>query len=214
MDLTLIIFAALALFLSYRLFNILGTRGGHEPEESERPVLRPVGAGDTANEAGKPEVETAAKTEKLPEWAEVIARDYRGFSPKEFLTGASAAYEMIVEAFAAGDLSGVRRFVARDVLDSFQAAIDSRMGAGHEMTVTFVGIETPKVVSSAREGDSFAVELEFRSEQVRAVKDAEGTTVEGSDERVITVVDRWIFSRPVRSNDPNWTLTATQGTAA
>mgnify|MGYP006272598271 FL=1 len=211
MDLTLIIFAALALFLSYRLFNVLGTRDGHEPDEHERPVLRPVGAGDAANDGGQAEVEQHKPAEHLPDWAEVIAESNPRLSPKEFLDGASAAYEMIVTAFAQGDLSSVRRFVADDVLESFEAAIAARRAAGHAMDVTFVGIERPEVVQTSRAGNELRAELRFRSEQVRVVTDADGNTVEGSPEKVITVVDRWIFARPVRSNDPNWTLVATQG---
>lgn len=214
MDLTLIIFAALALFLSYRLFNVLGTRGGHEPEEHDRPVLRPVGAGDGANDQAQADMEPGFRREKLPEWAEVIAADYPGFSPKEFLQGAASAYEMIVEAYASGDVQNIKGFVSPDVLESFQAGIDQRTAAGHEMVLTFVGVDTPEVVRSGRRDDRFQVELSFRSEQVRATKDAEGNVLDGSEELVITVIDRWVFERPVRSRDPNWTLVATQGSNA
>ncbi|MEM1381001.1 MAG: Tim44/TimA family putative adaptor protein [Pseudomonadota bacterium] len=214
MDLTLIFFAGLALFLSYRLFNELGNRGGHEPDERERPVLRPVGASDAPSEGATADIEPSVKTEKLPEWAEVIAENYRGFSPSEFLDGAASAYEMIVQAYADGDLSSVRRFVADDVLDSFQSAIDARTGQGHEMRLTFVGVQTPKVKRSEKDGNTLRVELEFTSEQVRVVKDGSGQTIEGNEEAVITVVDCWAFTRPAKSNDPNWTLVATHGSDA
>ncbi|MEM9837858.1 MAG: Tim44/TimA family putative adaptor protein [Pseudomonadota bacterium] len=175
------------------------------------PVLRPVPAGEAANDQAPTDIEPAARREPLPEWAEVIAEDYPGFEPKEFLQGAASAYEMIVEAYAIGDVQSIKGFVAKDVLESFQAGIEQRTASGHQMALTFVGVETPDVVRSERDGDNFEVELSFRSEQVRATKDAEGNVLDGSEETVITVVDRWVFERPVRSRDPNWTLVATQG---
>lgn len=208
MDLSIIIFAAVALFLSYRLFTVLGSRDGHEPEEGERPVLRPVGAEDEPSTQ-----DTPMKGKPLPAWAEVIAEHYSAFDEDEFLSGSAAAYEMIAQAFAKGDLRDVSGFVADDVLSSFQGAIDERNASGHEMAVTFVGVETPEVASSERDGDEIRVEVKFTSEQVRVVKDANGQTVEGSAEAVITVVDQWAFTRPVKSNNPNWTLVATTGSA-
>ncbi|MEM6746147.1 MAG: Tim44/TimA family putative adaptor protein [Pseudomonadota bacterium] len=214
MDLTILIFAALALFLSYRLFNVLGTKGGHEPEEHERPVLRPVGANSNEPEATPATQGADAPRPVLPEWAQRIADQYPAFEPKSFLDGAGQAYEMIVEAYQAGDLSTVKGFIANDVLASFQGAIDSRNSAGQEVTFTLVGIDKPEAVTSDVAGDAITVEVKFRAEQVRFVKDADGQVVEGSEDTVVQVVDRWVFSRAVKSRDPNWTLVATQGSAA
>ncbi|MEM9810833.1 MAG: Tim44/TimA family putative adaptor protein [Pseudomonadota bacterium] len=209
MDPTILIFAALALFLSYRLFNVLGTRGGHEPEEHERPVLRPVGASDQPGETTSAAEDTAEPAVSLPEWAKPIAEHSPGFEPKSFLEGAAAAYEMAVQGFADGDLSEVRGFLAEDVQTSFERVIEERTGHGQRMELTFVGVETPEVLGTTIDGDTIKTELRFRSEQVRAVRDSAGTVMEGSDEQVIQVEDRWTFARPVGSRDPNWTLIAT-----
>lgn len=214
MDLTILIFAALALFLSYRLFNVLGTKGGHEPEEHERPVLRPVGTNPEDAETTATMQEPEAPKAPLPEWAKPIEDSHPAFEPKSFLEGAGQAYEMIVEAFQAGDLSPVKGFVANDVLASFQSAIDSRNSAGQEVTFTLVGIEKPEGIASNVADDTVQVEVKFRAEQVRFVKDADGKLVDGSEDTVAQVVDRWIFSRPIKSRDPNWTLVATQGSAS
>ncbi|MEO1042630.1 MAG: Tim44/TimA family putative adaptor protein [Pseudomonadota bacterium] len=214
MDLTILIFAALALFLSYRLFSVLGTKGGHEPEEHERPVLRPVGNNANEADAAPAQQEQEAARPTLPEWAQTIADSYPAFEPKSFLEGAGQAYEMIVEAYQAGDLSPVKGFVAGDVLQSFQGAIDARGAAGHEVIFTLVGIDKPEAVTSELVGDDLRVEVKFRAEQVRFVKDRDDRVVEGSEDTVMQVVDCWVFSRPIKSRDPNWTLVATQGSGA
>lgn len=209
MDLTIIIFAALALFLSYRLFNVLGTRGGHEPEEHERPVLRPVPAADAAEEPSELEKPALTPREDLPAWAQKAREVLPSFEPKSFLEGASAAYEMIVEAFANGDLRPVAGFVDKAVLDSFSDAIEARESAGYVSFLTFVGIEKPDVKAITIEGDEVRAEIVFRSEQVRATKASDGRVVEGSEDQVVTITDRWTFAKTIRSRDPNWTLVAT-----
>jgi predicted lipid-binding transport protein (Tim44 family) len=210
MDLTLIIFAALALFLSYRLFNVLGTKGGHEPDEHDRPVLKPVGGRDEGGEVDNRPAEPVAPEKPLPVWAEPIAEVYPGFDAENFLEGAASAYEMVVQAYVDGDLSDVRSFIEPEVQKSFDVAIEGRNAAGQESTVVFVGVQKPQVVDVEKGEHEIRAELKFKSEQVRFVKDAEGNIVEGSETQVVDVVDRWVFARDVKSRDPNWTLVATQ----
>lgn len=209
MDLSIIIFAALALFLSYQLFAVLGRRDGHEPDEKDRPVLRPVGANDGASEQGEDQAPPQSRGDTLPPWAKTIAESYPDFDPANFLAGSVSAYEMVAQAFADGNLSSVEGFLAPDVLSRFQSAIEARKASGHSLHVTFVGIDKPEVVETVRDQDVIRASLRFRSEQVRAVNDREGNVVDGSEDTVISVVDQWTFSRPVKSNDPNWTLIAT-----
>jgi predicted lipid-binding transport protein (Tim44 family) len=209
MDLSLIIFAALALFLSYRLFNVLGTRSGHEPDEADRPILRPVPTSEEIEANAAPAKSNLTPMEKLPLWAREAREHVSDFEPKPFLEGAKAAYEMVVEAYASGDLEPVRGFVAPDVLHSFEVAIDGRRQAGQSVDFTFVGAEQPDVLSMVRESEHLSAEIRFRSEQVRAVRGEDGQIVEGNPEQVVTVVDTWTFTRPISSRDPNWTLVAT-----
>ena len=211
MDLTLIIFAALALFLSYRLFNVLGTRGGHEPDEQDRPVLRPVPSNDDDEAMDAPVAQQVPETPlaDLPGWAKTAREAIDDFEPKAFLDGAAAAYEMIVEAYASGDLGEVRGFVAPEVLESFEGGVAARREQSQTFAFTFVGVEKPDVTSMVEENGQLRANVRFRSEQVRAVRDQDGEVIEGDPEQVITVVDHWSFSRPVKSRDPNWTLVAT-----
>jgi len=209
MDLSLIIFAALALFLAYRLYEVLGSRGGHEPEEHERPVLRPVGGQDAAQEAEAEQPEPEAKAAPMPEWATAIVDVYPRFDPQEFLVGAARAYEMVVQGFAEGSLKEVSSFVDTDVLASFQEAIEARKFDNRTIVLTFVGMEEPEVTDVDVQDREIRLQLLFSSEQVRATKNADGEVIEGNEEKVIAVEDRWTFARPTGSNDPNWTLVAT-----
>ena len=212
MDPTIIIFVALSAFLAYRLFSVLGTRGGHEPEEGERPSLAPVPTERTsepAEEAPAPE----APRGPIPAWAEAIRKDDPDFDPRAFETGAKAAYEMIVTAFASGDLAEVAPYLDPAVRKAFEVAIDGRQGAGQTMEVTFVGIESASVTEAHRESEHHEVTVDFVSDQIRVTRDASGEVIDGDPNRIDLVRDRWTFARPADARDPNWTLVATDGAA-
>ena len=208
MDPSIFIFIALTAFLSYRLFTVLGTKGGHEPDESERPVLAPV-----PNDGGSASEEAAEaapmRVRPVPAWAEGIREDDPGFDAHAFQEGAKAAYEMIVTAFVRGDLSEVAPYIDPSVRKAFEVAIKGRENAGQAMDVEFVGVEAADVVRAERESAHHEVTVDFRSDQIRVTRDKSGEVIDGDPNRIDAVRDRWVFSRPVTSTDPNWTLIAT-----
>jgi predicted lipid-binding transport protein (Tim44 family) len=207
MDPSIIIFAALAAFLSYRLFSVLGTKGGHEPEENERPAPAMANADSRADAAP---AEQAGEPKRAAEpWVRTIREDDPSFEPRAFLEGAKAAYEMIVTSFAAGELSEVAPYIDADVRKAFEVAIDGRRAAEHSMEVAFVGIEEASVVDAVRKSRHIEVTVDFRSNQTRVVRGPNGEVVEGDPNRIELVHDRWTFARELGARDPNWTLIAT-----
>ncbi|MBB4658235.1 Tim44/TimA family putative adaptor protein [Parvularcula dongshanensis] len=213
MDPSVIFFFALAAFLSYRLFTVLGTKGGHEPEENERPRVVPTAEARTEAAEAEPETEEPRPSKPLPAWAQVIREDDPRFDPAAFQAGAKAAYEMIVTAFARGDLSEVADYLDPSVRKAFEVAIDGRTQAKQTLDVTFVGIERADVVDAHRQSAHIEVTVDFASDQIRVTRDAGGEVIDGDPARIDAVRDRWTFARPLRSKDPNWTLVATGGDA-
>ncbi len=212
-DPTLIFFAALAAFLCYRLYTVRGTRGGHEPDEADR--LRPGSPPEASGPADETDLRPADPApSSLPEWAETLRlEDDPDFDPGHFVTGAKAAYEMIVQAFAKGELRDVEAYIDPQVRQAFATAVSAREGAGQSLEVTFVGIESADVDLAASDGGRTHVVVAFQSDQIRVVRNAEGEVVDGDPNRIDLVKDRWTFSRETGSRDPNWILTATDGAA-
>lgn len=208
-DPTLLFFVALAGFLSYRLFTVLGTRGGHEPEDADRFPGTPPGAPEAPGQAG-PSL-TEREEGPLPPWVTTVRSHYPDFDPNHFLSGAKGAYEMIVQGFATGDLHSIAPYLAPDVLTAFEEALRSRAQAGQIMEVTLVGIEKAEVADARLEGSEVQVVVAFQSDQIRVQRDRSGEIVDGDPNRIDLVRDRWTFSRPQHSQDPNWILTATGG---
>lgn len=209
MDPTLIIFIALSAFIAYRLYSVLGARTGEERQRDIEGLQRAK-----PPEESRASDEDAAPAKPLPPVsaaAEPLRAADPAFDERAFLDGARSAYELIVEAFASGDLKSIRRFLSPSVFEAFRAAASARDAAGHRADLKFVGIDDAKIAAARVEGGSLIAVTDFTSNQVRATYDRNGAIVAGDAARIEIVKDRWTFSRAVNASDPNWTLVATGG---
>ena len=220
----IIIFAAIAVFLGLRLRSVLGRRTGNE---RQRDPFKPVAPREDAardkvvplpdrprpaqTEPG-PAADEAAPVESgpaLPGIDQIRGAD-PSFTPGGFLSGARAAFEMIVGAYAAGDAATLRPLLSDEVFENFNNAIKARTRAKETLETTLVGIASADIVEAELQGRTALVTVKFVSEQVNVTRDAEGRVVDGDPSTVAKVTDIWTSSRNTRARDPNWTLVATR----
>lgn len=216
MDPVLLIFILIAGFVAFRLFSVLGTRTGHEAPRDIDSAMQKARSREPRSEADLGDADHA-RTEQEPLPVSTNARVLRDADPQfdenEYLGGARGAYEMIVEAFASGDLRSIRPFLGDGVYEAFKAAVTARDDAGHKSDVKFVGIEHAAIVDASVDDEFMMAVTEFTSNQVRVTRNSEGDVVDGDPNRIDLVKDRWTFSRKRASRDPNWMLVATGGAA-
>ena len=139
----------------------------------------------------------------------IVAAD-PNFDHKHFLTGARAAYEMIVNAFAEGDRRTLRNLLSRDVDDGFESAINEREKRGEMMETRFVSIDGSDIAAAELRGRTAQLTVRFQSKLVSATRDKNGNVIDGNAEKVTDVTDVWTFARDLSSRDPNWKLVATE----
>ena len=193
--LTLIIFAGLAAIVLYQLYAVLGRRVGRQPEDSAVPATAQA---LRANDPAAPVVDEGVTLTGL---AAVKAKD-PGFDVSRFLTGAKAAYEMIVKAFAAGDRNQLRPLLSGPVMASFDTAIAQRESENRTENLEFLhppraDLEKAEVVGA----DLARLTVRFLAEFRSRGKGPEGESVE--DRRT---AELWTFERRLKSKDPNWML--------
>src|ERR1700761_6241006 len=113
--------AAVAAFVLYRLYDVLGRRVGRQPGAGPLP-------------ANQFKTEDAAKPAEppLPDVAGLSALKAREpqFDIGKFLDGARDAYQTIVKAFASGDRTALKSLLTSTVDQSFEAAITQRESEG------------------------------------------------------------------------------------
>jgi predicted lipid-binding transport protein (Tim44 family) len=233
-DIYSIIFLVLAIVIFLRLRNVLGRRTGNERPPSDpysrsrRQVPKPSGgddkvislpgreasAGPAAADAG-PTAEdrvraAAAPGSNLNESLVALAKADASFDAEKFLSGAKAAYEMIVTAYAEGERRALKQLLSREVYDGFVSAIDQRESRGEVMEFKFVGIDKAEITEAALKGGTAHVTVTFRSKLISSTHDSDGKVIDGDPVHVSDVTDIWTFAREVSSRDPNWKLVATE----
>ena len=228
-DIYTIIFLALAVFIFLRLRSVLGQRTGRE-----RPPIDPYSARDVRTAPNdkvvalpgrvpEPVQKSAEPAEPVERWKgiaepgsalavglDAVVRDDPSFDVKHFLTGARAAYEMIVSAYAGGDRRQLKSLLGREVYDGFEAAIREREQRGETVETRFVSIDKAEITQAEMRGKTAQITVRFVSQLVSVTRDRSGTAIDGSSDKVTDVTDVWTFARDISSRDPNWKLVATE----
>ena len=229
-DIYTIIFLALAVFIFLRLRSVLGQRTGRERPPYDPFTPRDAMRSSTGDKVVslptrgvEPPAKPAEPTESVDRWKGVapagstvaagldaiLAAD-KTFDPRHFLTGARAAYEMIVTAFAQGDRRTLRERLSKDVYDSFDGVIAERETRGETAETRFVSIDATEIMAAEVRSKTVQVTVKFVSQLVSVTRDKTGNVTDGNPDKVTDVTDIWTFARDASSRDPNWKLVATE----
>ncbi|MEX2648778.1 MAG: Tim44/TimA family putative adaptor protein, partial [Alphaproteobacteria bacterium] len=168
----IVIFAAIAAVVGLRLYQVLGRRTGHEePPPRRRPRAAANGAGD--NVVALPERGAAnadeAEASRSPSLAAGLTQVKLAdptFDRETFLSGARAAFEMIVTAFTKGELAEVKGLLAPGVHDSFAKAVADRDKGTRRHETTLVSLDEAMIVEAVVERRVARVTVRFVSDQV------------------------------------------------
>jgi len=217
--LDIILFAMIAAFLVLRLRSVLGKRTGHE---RRRPSFSSDNMKSTSKDDKAVEIAPAIQmdsenTEDTTDSSDPIATGLSAvrevdptFDTENFISGAKAAFEIVVNGFASGDKGALRGLLNNEVFENFCEAIDEREAAGNSLETVIVGIKEINVLEARVDRSTAFVTVKVLSEQVNVTRENSGTVVDGDENRVAPVIDIWTFARNTRAHDPNWTLVETR----
>jgi predicted lipid-binding transport protein (Tim44 family) len=186
----------LATFLFWRMFTGKPAPSGSAPAPATPAAPAAVPA------AGEPRT-LSARLEAI--WQ---ATGLAGVEP--FLAGANELYEALLPAFAAGDIATWRTFIAPDVYQTFQSAIDERNLRGDKAELTFIGIEGAEL-AEARLTDRLAqIAVRFVGLVVSVTRDSSGKPIAGHPTTVAKTAATWTFEHALGVPGANWVLVATE----
>ncbi len=190
-DFELIVFAAVAIFVISRLYAVLGRKTGAEPP-SYRDSSQTAGHSAQEDAPAEPIIRPAFSGPGAAGMEAIVAVDPR-FDPREFVHGARQAYEMIVNAYADGDISTLKSMLDNDVFEAFSGQIEEREKAGTE----------PLRLSRIKSAEIAGAELSDNGMAEVSVS-FEAALTDGEHQR--TAKEIWTFERLAESKDPNWLL--------
>jgi predicted lipid-binding transport protein (Tim44 family) len=183
----IILLAMIAGFIFLRLRGILGKKTGFEGKiapQFEKEFQK-------TNIAPKP-----------------VNENFDEMSQKEFLKGAKIAYETIITDFSDSDnkLIASKPLLSKKIYDQFKRALEDRSNKGHFAEITFIGIKSAVIKNHKKIEDSLEVTVDFVSEIITYIRDKDKDIVSGDSEKIKTVYDTWVFSKDIKSSNPNWLL--------
>ena len=184
----IILLAMIAGFIFLRLRGILGKRTGFEgkvPSQFEKVINN---------------IHTEKKL--------VEKENFDEEAQKEFLKGAKIAYETIITDFSDNDnkLIASKPLLSKKIYDQFNEALKERSKRGHYAEITFIGVNSAKIKEHKKIDKILNVTVDFVSEIITCIKDKDKKVISGNPEKIKKIYDTWVFSRDIRTNNPNWQL--------
>ena len=183
----IILLAMIAGFIFLRLRGILGKKNGFD------------GKMPTQLEKGFQKIKVSPKP---------INENFDGEAQKDFLKGARVAYETIITDFSDSDnkLIASKPLLSKKIHDQFIESLLDRKKKGHFAEITFIGIKSAVVKTHKKIEESLEVTVDFVSEIITCIKDKDKKIISGDGEKIKTVYDTWVFSKDIKSANPNWLL--------
>ena len=133
----ILIFGVIAIFLIFRLRNILGTKTGFEEtkvneKEHKKNFDNLVPLKSDKNNLDKKELE------------KILVID-PNFNTNDFLNGSQNFFRMVLESFVSGNLEDIKNFTKTSVFKSFKSAIDERNKEQETLIIDLKSIKENKV---------------------------------------------------------------------
>ncbi len=183
----IILLAMIAGFIFLRLRGILGKKTGFE---------------------GKVSSQFEKKFEKFNVKPKALNENFDEEAQKNFLQGAKIAYETIITDFSDSDnkLTASKPLLGKKIYNQFKEALKEREEKGNYAEITFIGIKSAIIKTHKKVENTFEVTVDFVSEIITCIKDREKKIISGDEKKIKTVYDTWVFSKDIKSNNPNWLL--------
>ena len=204
--LDILIFAIIAVFLIFRLKNILGTKTGFEDSsfnknKTENNIAKVVSI-DTKK--------TTQSNDKENKETLKIKEIDKTFDHIQFIEGSQIFFKMILDAFVEGNLDKVKEFIKPSVLKNFNSVIKERNKESETLIINLKSINKTEIFSSEINKTVLRISVLFESFQIKALKDKDNNLIDGDLNKEILVKDIWVFERKINYSNPNWTLIETK----
>ena len=203
--LDILIFAIIAVFLVFRLKNMLGTK----TDSSDLQTKDEINKNNSSNV-----INIDTKNSKVSDKIDIetikIKEIDNTFDKNDFLSGSQVFFKMVLDGFVNGDLDKVKEFIKPSVFKNFKLAIDERIKEKESLIIDIKSTNKIDILSSKVTKTSIRINVVFETFQIKALKDKDDKIIDGDINEEILVKDVWVFERKINNDNPNWTLVETK----
>ena len=200
----IIFWLIIAAIVFLRLRSLLGTR----PENAKVIVITK----DKVSELIKIAKEEEKKEEQIIplDGVDAVLAEIPDFNKAAFLRGAQRAFEVIIKAFAEGDTETLGANTTKKTFKKFCDIIDARKSEGQTAETDFIGMDKAEIIDAKLSKNTAKIVVNFISEQVNLLKNADGEIIQGDENFVQTIDDVWTFERDLNKHSNIWLLSSTK----
>ena len=221
----IIIIAALAIFVLFRLYKVLGSRTGFEKpfspsEPTERstheksPKSQNKAQHKTHDKAQESVIDvnfeqTEADVKGGQDVLDQLKKEDPNFTVPSFLKGAQIAFEAILNAFAACDEGTLKSLLSPKIFSLFMKEVEKRKSSHEELKIRIHDL-TAEITDARFVRQFIEIDVAFSSEQTHTFTSSLTPKTSLPHQEVIGCKDIWTFQRKRSSQDLNWVLINTQ----
>ncbi len=219
----IIVLAAVAFFLFWRLKSVLGSRQGFEnPKQNTNSKSKPANHNSKSKNEDIIDLKPNAIDEDVADYVEENSEQFKtlnylktvekGWMVSHFVSGAKLAYEEILMAFENGDLEKIKKMTSNEVYSTFKEVIDDRNAKGLKVEAIFGGVRDIRIkdVKFDKKSLEANITMIFKCDISYSIKDKNDKIIEGGPDNVKKQKDVWTFARKMNSDIPNWYLIKTE----
>ena len=218
----IIVLAAVAFFLFWRLRSVLGSRQGFERLNKDVNEKTKSSKINTNSEDKIIDLKSTNIDEEIADYVDEKSEQFKtlselkkledGWQVSHFVSGAKLAYEEILMAFENGDLNKIKKLSSKDVYTAFKEVIDDRNQKGLQVEAIFGGVRDIRIkdVKLNKKYLEANITMVFQCDITYSIKDKNNKIIEGGPDKVKKQKDVWTFTRKMNSDIPNWYLTKTE----
>ncbi|AAZ68809.1 Tim44/TimA family putative adaptor protein [Ehrlichia canis] len=207
----LAIYALLAAFIFFRLYNSLGKTSGLQPNNHSQAISIVVEDTQEYDDA-EIEIESVMDTCNKDEKSIInqIKKKDKEFSLKHFMDGSIKAFEIIIKAFNEGNVHILSMLLDTNLYNSFSEEIENRKKLNHVYEDIIVSVTSHKIIKLDLSGNIAYITVKFITEQINFVKDKDDNVIQGSTSKINKIEDVWTFRKDITLSNKKWYLNAIQ----
>ena len=218
----IIVLAAVAFFLFWRLRSVLGSRQGFEKLNKNVNKKTKSSKINSNSDDKIIDLKSTNIDEEIADYVDENSEQFKilselkkledGWQVSHFVSGAKLAYEEILMAFENGDLNKIKKLSSKEVYTAFKEVIEDRNQKGLHVEAIFGGVRDIRIkdVKLNKKNLEANITMVFQCDITYSIKDKNNKIIEGGPDKVKKQKDVWTFTRKMNSDIPNWYLTKTE----
>lgn len=220
----IIFFAAIALYIFFRLNKQLGKIDEDEKRQIQEKIAKkreeilaiqnkifeqkPQNPSNIVEDKASQKIIESLDEKTKENFIDILQKCR--ISAEFFINGAKSAFEMILKAFADGDLEVLKFLLSDKIYQGFEAAIAQRKLAEKTLITNLIAVEKVEILSAILIDNTASVTVKFVSKQINYMLDKENNVADGAKSDIAEIIDIWTFKKDVTSANPSWIVSATQ----